>query len=218
MQDTETIRILVVEPRGVIASGISTILRGYSDFNVVGQVKNGEDALKFMSSEDPDVISMDIDLPGAIPGLDLIRRVQVRFPHTRIIILTNLLEDASIREALRLGAAGYLLKNVTADELIQAIRAVCQGTVVLSPEVAQLLTHEAASPHQYHITPREYQVLDLLVKGRNNHDIARELNISLSTVQFHVSNILEKLEVHNRIEAATLAVRRNLATYPAFPR
>ncbi len=138
--------------------------------------------------------------------MELLRRLRRRLPYARVIILTNLVNDRTIREVLQEGACGYLLKSISADELVHAIRAAFQGTVVLSPEAAQVLLRGPSVPNQYHLTPREYDVLNLLVQGWNNHDIAKALHISLSTVQFHVSNILEKLKVHNRIEAATLAV------------
>lgn len=213
MPETEIIRILVVDSRGVIASGISTILRGVPGFEVVGQARDGEEALRLSAQGDLDVISMDIDLLGSMPGMELLRRLRRRLPYARVIILTNLVNDRTIREVLQEGACGYLLKSVSADELVHAIRAAFQGTVVLSPEAAQVLLRGPSVPNQYHLTPREYDVLNLLVQGWNNHDIAKALNISLSTVQFHVSNILEKLQVHNRIEAATLAVQHNLAAY-----
>jgi two-component system, NarL family, response regulator LiaR len=213
MPETEVIRILVVDSRSVIASGIATILKGVADFEVVGQAMSGEQALRLSEQNDLDVISMDIDLLGPMQGMELIHRLRRRSPRTRIIILTNLLDAGILRSVLQEGACGYLLKSISADELVQAIRAAFEGTIVLSPEAAQSLIREPAVPNEYHLTPREYDVLHLLVQGWNNHDIAKELHISLSTVQFHVSNILEKLKVHNRIEAATLAVQRNLASY-----
>ena len=131
-----------------------------------------------------------------------------------MVILTNILEEIIIHDALRQGVSGYLLKNSSAEELVHAIRSAYQGIPTLSPEVTQVLIHNVTIPNGFHLTSREYQVLDLLAQGWNNHDIAKELSISLSTVQFHVSNIFNKLEVHNRIEAATFAVRHNLAAYP----
>ncbi len=213
MSETKAIRILVVDSRGVIASGISTILRAVAGFDVVGQARNGEEAIKLSEQNDLDVISMDIDLLGPMQGMELLRRLCRGRPGTRTVILTNLLDDRTVRQVLQEGACGYLLKSITAEELVQAIRAAFQGTTVLSPEAAQVLAREPAVPNEYHLTPREYEVLQLLVRGWNNHDIAKALHISLSTVQFHVSNILEKLKVHNRIEAATLALQHHLAAY-----
>lgn len=213
MPEIQTIKVLVVDHRAVTASGISTILGGCTGFQVLGQAKNGEEALQIMQDYDPDIISIDIELPDPLSGRETIQRLRQKSLCARIVILTNLLDETVVRNVLREGVKGYLLKSASAEELIYAIRAAYQGTSVFSPEVTELLLREVTIPNGYHLTPREYEVLELLVQGWNNHDIAKQLNISLSTVQFHVSNILAKLEVHNRIEAATFAVRHNLAAY-----
>lgn len=213
MQDLQKIKILVVDARALVGSGISTILGEYSDFKVIGQAKNGRETLRFIERSSPDVVCLDIDLPDPISGMEAIRMLRSKSPQVRIVILTNVLEETIINDALREGVVGYLLKNSSADELVHAIRAAHQGIPTLSPEVTQVLIREVTTPNGYHLTPREHEVLERIARGLSNHEIAKELNISLSTVQFHVSNIFEKLDVHNRIEAATFAVRHNL-TYP----
>jgi DNA-binding NarL/FixJ family response regulator len=157
---------------------------------------------------------LDIDLPGNLGGIELIRVVHHNSPHTHFVILTNSVEPVAIHETLRAGALGYLLKTVSIDELAQAIRAAHHGLPALSPQVTQVLIGQA-SPSREHLlrlTARERDVLDLMARGLNNQQIAAELHISLSTVQFHVSNILDKLDVHNRTEAATFALRHHLAS------
>lgn len=213
MQDLQTIKILVVDSRALVGSGISTILGEYSDFKVIGQAKTGRETHQFIENHSPDVVCIDIDLPDPISGMEVIRTLRGKFPQVQIVILTNVLEGTIIHNALREGVVSYLLKNSSADELVRAIRAAHQGIPTLSPEVTQMLIREVTTPNGYHLTRREHEVLELIARGLNNHEIAEELHISLSTVQFHVSNIFEKLNVHNRIEAATFAVRHNL-TYP----
>jgi two-component system, NarL family, response regulator LiaR len=210
----ELIKILVVERRSIVSAGISLILEGYPDFQVVGQVKNGEEVFQLVDHNPPDVVCMDIDLPGPAGGLEFIRRLHDSFPFTRVVVLTNLLEPIVVHEALKAGVMGYLIKDATADELAAAIRATSRGIPTLCSEVVKVLVKKVSAPNIPDLTQREHQVLDLVAQGLNNQEIAAELHISLSTVQFHVSHIFQKLAVHNRIEAAAFAVRHNLATYP----
>ena len=212
MKSLREIKILIADGHDVVASGIAKVLDDITEFQVVGQAKNGEDALQLCEHRSPDVVSIDIDLPGPISGLEVIRRLQRKSPHTHILILTNLLDNAIITEALRGGVVSYLLKNSSIDELVHAVRAAHHGISTLSPEVTQVLVQEMSTPIGYHLTAREMDVLEHLSQGLNNNEIAEKLSVSLSTVQFHVSNILNKLGVHNRIEAATFAVRHKLAS------
>ena len=211
MQDMQAIKILVVDGHAIVASGVSHVLGGIPDFQVIGQAKTGEEVFRLFEYYAPDVVSIDIDLPGPISGLEVIRMLRIKSPNIRVVILTNLLEEMKIRDALQVGAMSYLLKNISPDELVQAIRAAYRGLPTLSPEVTQIVISELTSSNGYHLTSREHQVLELLTRGLNNHEIAKQLNISFSTVQFHVSNILNKLGVHNRIEATAFAIRHKLA-------
>lgn len=208
------IKVLVVDKRAIISTGISLILERYADFEVMGQAKCAEEVFQILDHTPPDVVCMDIDLPGPVGGLELIRRLHNAFPFTRVVILTNLLEPTILHEALKVGVSGFLLKDATADELASAIRAASHGIPTLCSEVVKVLVREVSAPNTPYLTQREHQVLDLVARGLNNQVIADQLHISLSTVQFHVSHILQKLAVHNRIEAAAFAVRHNLATYP----
>lgn len=212
MQDLKAIRILIADGHEVVASGIAKILEEVPDFHVVGLSKSGEETFHLFEGHSPDVVAIDVDLPGPVSGLEVIRRLQHKSPLARILILTNILDRAIIHSALREGVISYLIKSSSADELIHAIRYTHQGIPALSPEVTQILVQDVAAPVGSQLTSREQDVLRLLAQGLNNQEIANRLTISLSTVQFHVSNILSKLGVHNRIEAAAFAIRHKLAS------
>jgi two-component system, NarL family, response regulator LiaR len=212
MQELGTIKILVADGHVVVANGISKVLAEVEDFQVVGLSRNGEETFRLLEQCSPDIISIDIDLPGSASGLEVIRRLRQRSPRTHIVILTNILDHTVVHDALRDGAVSYLLKNSSTDVLIRAIRDAYHGMSTLSPEVTQILVRDMSAPDAPQLTSRELEVLELLSQGLNNQEIATQLGISLSTAQFHVSNILGKLGVHNRIEAATFAVRHKLAS------
>jgi NarL family two-component system response regulator LiaR len=211
MQEQQTIKIVIADSHEVVASGLAQILSGIPDFQVIGQAKTGEEAFHLLDHDSPEIVIIDIDLPGPVTGIEVIRRLHRKSPLTRIVILTNLVDEAVIHEALREGVLTYLLKNSSVSELVHAVRTAHDGLPTLAPEVTKILIHEITAPDHFHLTSRERQVLQLLVQGLNNHGIAKKLNISLSTVQFHVSNILNKLGVQNRIEATAFAFRHKLA-------
>jgi two-component system, NarL family, response regulator LiaR len=214
MQAVQSIRILVVDYRSVICSGLSAILSSYPGFHVIGHIEDVAEAIRFCEQEYPDIVCIDIDFPGETSGIEVIRKLR-RMNHAgRIVVLTNVADELIVQETLRAGAISYLLKNISADELARAVRGAYQGQSTLSPEVTQLLIHAVSisGSGEHHLTHREHQVLDLITQGYTNREIAQTLNVSLSTVQFHVKNILAKLGVHNRIEAATLAVRQGIGS------
>ncbi len=212
MHAAGTIKILVADGHQVVANAIAGILESVKDFQVAGLAKSGEEIFRAFESYTPDIVLIDIDLPGPMSGLEVLRRIHRKSPAIRIIVLTNLKEQTIIREALREGVLSYLLKYASTDELVHAIRSAYQGIPTLSPEVTKLVIQEFSSPGGFELTLREHEVLELLSQGLSNHEIGVQLSISLSTVQFHVSNILSKLGVHNRIAAATFAVRNGLAS------
>lgn len=212
MQNLRVIKILVVDRHAVVGRGVSTILDAYSDFEVVGQAESGEEALQLMEKCDPNIVAIDIDLTGRLSGLEAIRVLRRKYTDTKIVVLTNLLEEMTVRSALQAGVVSYLLKTVSLDDLARALRDAQRGISTLSPDVTQLVIREQSSPirNGSNLTSREYEVLAFMANGSNNHEIATNLNISISTVQFHVSNILQKLQVRNRIQAAAFAVRNKL--------
>lgn len=214
MKDVQVIKILVVDHHAVVGRGVSAVLDAYSEFEVVGQAQSGEETLRLMEKCDPDIVTVDIDLAGGLSGLDMVNVLRRKYPDTKIIVLTNLLEETTVQSALQAGVVSYLLKTASLDDLARALRDAHRGIPTLSPDVTQLVIRELSSPirNGRNLTSREYEVLALIAKGSNNHEIAKSLNISLSTVQFHVSNILQKLQVRNRIEAAAFAVRNKLVS------
>jgi DNA-binding NarL/FixJ family response regulator len=206
------ITIVLVDHHALVRSALSALLDRYPEFEVVGEASGGQEALELLANRHADVALMDIDIPGTVRGLDWLAIFRTRFAETRVVVLTNTINPAAIQEALRAGAMGYLLKSITPDELTQAIAAAYRGIATYSPEITQALIQAAAAPSAplRQLTAREHQILELMARGWNNQQIATELNISLSTVQFHVSNILAKLHVHNRTEAASIALRNDL--------
>lgn len=204
------IRVLVIDQRALISKGITVLLSSFPDFEVIGAAQSSREALELASTQAVDVMIIDVDLPGPKGGIELIGALRQAAPYGRIIVLTNLKDASTIHQALRAGAISYLLKNVSIEELADAIRAAYSGVPTLSAEATGALIQRetATGPAGRSLTAREQQVLELMARGLNNQQIASELSISLSTVQFHVSNILSKLGAHNRTEAATYAVRR----------
>lgn len=217
----QKVRILVVDNHAIVCSGIASILSKYQEFEVVALAGSGQEALSWCEQYQPDVVLMDIDLPGEVSGVELVRRLSGKDFQIPVIVLTNNAETATIQEAMQGGATSYLLKNISVDELAHAVHSADRGISTLSPQVTQALIQAAITPSQdsssNHLTRREQQVLELVSQGFTNHEIAVELSISFSTVQFHVRNILAKLGVHNRIEAATIAVRQGVQGHKDHP-
>lgn len=212
MPDPQVIKILVVDHHAVVRQGVSAVLDAQSDFKVVGQAESTEEALRHMEQCDPDIVVLDIDLTGPVSDLDAIHVLRRQYPEITIVVLTNLSDERDVQKALRAGVTSYLLKTTSLEDVARALRDAYRGIPTLSPEVTQLVIRELLSPIRRggNLTSREHEVLALIAQGSNNHEIARDLNISLSTVQFHVSNVLQKLQVRNRIEAAAFAVRHKL--------
>lgn len=208
-----TIRILVVDDHSVVRQGLQMFLRLDPDLEVVGEASNGVEAVNMARELAPDVILMDILMPK-MDGIEATTVIRGELPDTEVIALTSVLEDERVFAAIRAGAIGYLLKDTEADQLCYAIKAAAAGQVQLSPKAAALLskvpTPETPTPEE--LTPRELEVLDLLARGLSNKEIAAELVIGEKTVKTHVSNILGKLGVLSRTQAAVYAVQTGLVS------
>ena len=205
------IRVLLVDDHAMVRRGLATFLKIHDDLTLAGEAGTGEEAVAQCGRLRPDVVLMDLVLPG-IDGVAATRAIRREFPTVQVVALTSFNEEGLIRKALRAGAIGYLLKDVSADELARAIRAAHAGRGTLSPEVAQALIHAAGRPAApgHDLTTRERAVLALMVRGLSNTEIADELFVSPSTIKSHVSHILAKLGVAGRTEAVALAVREQL--------
>jgi NarL family two-component system response regulator LiaR len=211
-------RVLIVDDHALVRSGLRYFLLAFDDLELVGEASDGKEALAYCAHDQPHVILMDLMMPK-MGGVEATRIIRRRWPDTRVIALTNFENAELVQDILQAGATGYLLKNVAADELAAAIRAARAGQPTLAPEATEALirtvTH-AATP-DYGLTPREEEVLALMVEGLSNADIAARLVIGLSTVKFHVSNILSKLDVSSRAEAMALAAQKHLVPGPGKP-
>lgn len=206
------IRVMLVDDHLMVRRGLATFLKVFDDLELAGEAADGETAVQLCGRVLPDVILMDIVMGDDIDGVTATRLIRQRFPTVQIIALTSFKAEGLVQSALQAGAIGYLLKNVTAEELAQAIRAAHVGRGTLAPEIVQSMTHAAAQPPSpgYDLTEREREVLALMVAGLNNSEIAEKLVVSPSTVKSHVSNILAKFGVTSRTEAAAIAVRLRL--------
>jgi NarL family two-component system response regulator LiaR len=205
-----SIRVLLVDDHAVVRQGLKMFLRLDPDLEIVGEAENGEEAIRLVRDQNPDVVLMDLLMP-VMNGIDAITHIRHEYPDTEVIALTSVLEDEAVIEAMRAGALGYLLKDTQAEELQLAIKAAAAGQVQLSPQVAARLMGEGQTPNNpENLTERETDVLRLLAQGRSNKEIALELNISEKTVKTHVSSILRKLYLPSRTQAALYAVRIGL--------
>jgi NarL family two-component system response regulator LiaR len=213
MNERSVIRVMLVDDHAVVRSGLATFLLAYDDLELVAEASDGDEAVRLCEHARPDVILMDLIMPR-MDGATATRLIRERHPNIQVLALTSFKEDNLVQDALRAGAIGYLLKNVTAAELVHAIRAAYQGRPTLAPEAAQALIHVAtqsdAPPLGYDLTERERDVLAMMVKGLDNNKIAETLIVSRSTVKFHVSNILSKLHAASRTEAVAVALQHNL--------
>ncbi len=211
MTEQRPIRVMIVDDHAVVRSGLSAFLMAYDDLQLVGEASGGEAAVRLCPQLKPDVVLMDLVMPG-MDGVASTAAIKERCPHIQVIALTSFVEGERVQAALKAGAISYLLKNVSADELVKAIRGAAMGQPTLSSDAARVLiqaTTEKPAP-KYDLTERELEVLALMVKGLNNPDIAERLVVSQSTVKFHVSNVLSKLGVATRTEAVALAIQRRL--------
>jgi len=215
MSTLEPIRVMIVDDHNMVRRGLVAFLKVKADLELVGEAGNGQEAIDLCEQAQPDVILMDLVMPE-MDGTTATRIIRQRWPHVQVIALTSFQEKELVRDVLHAGAISYLLKNVSVDDLTEAIRAAHAGRSTLAPEAVQALIQldsQEPAPGE-DLTPREREVLALMVEGLNNPDIAERLSVSRSTARAHVSNILSKLGVSNRAEAIALALRHHLVAGP----
>lgn len=208
---SDTIRVMIVDDHAVVRGGLGAFLLAFEDLELVGEAGSGEEAVKVCPRVKPDVVLMDLVMPG-MDGAAATQAIRKVCPDVQVIALTSFKEEDLVQGALKAGAIGYLLKNITAEELAGAIRAAKAGKPTLAPEAAQALIHTATKPPApgHDMTEREREVLGLMVEGLNNAEIAERLVVSRSTIKFHVSSVLSKLGVSSRTEAVSIALQHHL--------
>lgn len=210
------IRVLVVDDHAIIRKGIRAVLELVPDIDLVGEAENGQDAIQQDQALQPDVVLMDLVMPG-MDGIEAIQKIKSNRTEARILVLTTFAGEEMIFPAIKAGALGYHLKDSSPDVLVEAIREVHRGEVSLHPIIARKVLHELSSPSERPptndpLTPRELEVLQCLAQGFENHEIAGRLVISEATVRTHVSNIMSKLHLASRTQAALYALKGGLAS------
>ena len=212
-----TVKVLIVDDHEIVREGLRTVLRQEKDVEVVGEAGDGERAFAMARSLSPDVVLMDLVMPG-MDGLEALKRIRQACPHTQVVVLTNLASDQTVRDAIASGAVGYLLKDVMKSELMQAIRNAQLGRPSLHPEAQRHLMRRVSTPGERSLaddlTPRERTVLERIAHGRSNKQIASELQLTEGTVKGYVSAVLDKLGVDDRTQAALYAVKHGLVKQP----
>jgi two-component system, NarL family, response regulator LiaR len=210
MTQDKMIKILIVDDHIVVRSGLSAVLSINNDFEPVGEAGNGEEAVNLCEKLHPDVVLMDLLMPK-MDGVAATKIIKGRWPDICVLALTSFNENEYVEGALKAGASGYLLKNISADELIDAIRKAAAGQPSMSPETVKVLIQKVNTTEPgIDLTDREKEILTLMVEGLSNNDIGEKLTINLSTVKFHVSNILSKLGVGSRTEAVAMAIKQHI--------
>jgi DNA-binding NarL/FixJ family response regulator len=209
-----TIRVLVVEDHHVVRQGLVSLLNVVEGMEVVGEAADGVEAIAQYRKHQPDITLIDLRLPR-MSGVDAIQRIRMESPHARFIVLTTYDGDEDIYRALKAGAKAYLLKGMTTDELITAIHAVHAGKSHIPPAIAEKLAERMGAEE---LTPREMDVLEQIVAGKSNKEIADELGVSEATVKTHINSLLGKLGVTDRTQAATAAIRRGIVPLESLKR
>jgi NarL family two-component system response regulator LiaR len=216
---TEHIRVGLIDDHAVVRQGLRAFLAAQPELLVVGEAGSGEQALELVTAQVPDVVLLDLVMPG-MDGVETLRRLKQVSPHTQVVVLTSYLQDELIFPAVRAGARSYLLKDAGAEEIAEAVRKAARGEVVLHPQVAARLMQEIQGGHHTTFNPylelseREREVLRLIAEGLSNQQIAEQLVISEGTVKSHVSNLLSKLHLADRTQAAIFAWREGLVRRP----
>lgn len=212
----EAIRVLVVDDHPVVRRGIRSLLAEEEGFEVVGEAANGKEALEQVEKSHPDVILMDLVMPE-MNGVEAIQRITASYPEARILVMTSFAADDKVFPSIKAGALGYLLKDSDPEDLLRMIRQVYRGELSIHPSIARKVIQELNRPTQEPLTPsplteREVEILQLLAQGVENKEIARRLVLREATVRTHVSNILSKLHLANRVQATLYALRKGIAS------
>ena len=213
MESSQKIKVMLVDDHNVVRSGLVTFLKAYDELELVGEAKNGLEAVHLCQQKQPDVILMDLIMPE-MDGIEATKAILADFPWIKIIAMTSFEDQELVQGVLAAGAISYLIKNVTSDELARAIREAASGRSTLSPEAARVLIQATRPVKQpaFDLTDREQEVLNLVAQGHSNQQIADTLVISITTVKAHMSNILSKLSVSSRAEAIAYAIKHKLVT------
>ena len=204
-----SVRILVTDDHPVVRAGLSGMLSGEPDFEVVGEAQNGKEAVAFVGERKPDVVLMDLRMPE-MDGVTAIQHIKSTYPDVHILVLTTYESDADILRAIETGATGYLLKDTPREELFGAIRMVAQGQSPLAPGGAARLMQRVRNPEEEGLSTREIEVLELVAHGTSNKEIAKQLWVSETTVKSHMLHIFDKLGVTDRTAAVTEALKRGI--------
>lgn len=213
---TAKIKILLVDDHTLFRSGLRFLLETQDDFEIIGEASDGLEGVKLAESLHPDVVLLDLDMP-IMQGREALPQLLSSQPDLAVLILTVSEDGADLTECMRIGARGYLLKNINTDFLLNSIRKAVEGDSVLSPEMTTKLINQLRAPETKDadamletLTPREKETLSWLTKGVSNKEIARSLDLTESTVKVHVQNVLRKLNLHSRVQAAVYAIEHNL--------
>jgi NarL family two-component system response regulator LiaR len=211
--NTEKISVIIVDDHAIVRQGLRTYLELQPDIEVVGEASNGTEAIALTRETLPDIVLMDLVMPQT-DGVEATRAITGQSPSTRVIVLTSFSEDEKVFASIKAGAQGYLMKDVLPSELVRAIRTVHRGEAQLDPEIARKLMQEFTNPQptapKHDLTERELEVLRLIAQGKSNKDISDDLVLSEKTVKTHVSNILQKLHLSDRTQAAVYALRQRI--------
>jgi two-component system, NarL family, response regulator NreC len=212
-----TIRILIADDHSVIRAGLRTILSAQPDLEIVGEAADGNEALRLANELQPDVVLTDVSMPGpAGGGITVARRLQETLPAIRVLILTVHEDESLLREAIRAGAAGYIVKRAAETELVNAVHAACRGDLYVHPSMTRALCKELTTPPAStpmpieSLTPREIDVLRLLARGYTNRQIGDAFSLSMRTVEGYRSNLMSKLNLHSRVELTSFAEEHGL--------
>jgi len=210
-EQKQSIRVLLADDHSITRNGLKTILSLYDDIVLVGEASNGMDAIKICKKTNPDIILMDLDMP-ILDGVSATGIIRKECPGVKVIALTSFTDKKLVNNAIKAGASSYIVKNISPDELIKAIRSTFLGKTILSPQAIKAIVEEIKDPSvkKINLTIQELKVLEFLVKGCSNKVIAQKLFISNHTVKFHVTSILSKLGAGTRTEAAYIATQQNL--------